>query len=712
MSKVNQAIHLVKEIEGERYFLSHEGDKNIIHHFEDEHQYGCLIRHSQFHFERHGNLIDTTLNDEGFEKLNKILPAKTCKKIIRHLQEGGDYFKLKEGAMNLFESVLTENLDKKIISHFKSEYMPLWYNFTVDTWESTRNSCSFKWHCDGGPSKHLKIMVYLNAVEEHGGNTYFGTIKATQALKQLGYIFCAVGQRKENIIPLVRAYDIPFKESSFDLGAGDAVIFNPYEVMHRGKQPCQEKTRYVLHMCLVPAPIHWRKAIETIRWPTPDYCDFINIFNLVADASHVSGLKIPSQDDLVLIDPLYEVNTPSYMEYIVNGLFSHSQVAETMINNIRVNSRNETPLNSLKAIFDFCKQHFNKQIDWSKPVDPRLISFLQDVATYEKDAIEHSHVYQEKNKPRPEAIFWPDPDHKRHPQKINGILPYVEQQLALDKDSAIGSAGSCFAFEISKQLQMQGFNYIVTERADDPNLGVWVDGYESGDYARFCANYGILFNTPSFKQLAEKAFQKKKFYKLLSKEGNNLYMDPYRENVYFNSPEAYLNDYNKHLKAVREAFLACEVFIITLGLNECWQFKTDNTVMSRNPKHSMYHLLQPKVLTVAENVENLQCFLDIVREYNPQFKVIVSLSPVPFLATTQAKDKHVITANCHSKSVLRVAAEEFVVQNEGVYYFPSFELVTQCIEQAWERDNRHVKPQAVKQVMRLFKEMFVAKQDR
>ena len=104
----------------------------------------------------------------------------------------------------------------------------------------------------------------------------------------------------------------------------------------------------------------------------------------------------------------------------------------------------------------------------------------------------------------------------------------------------------------------------------------------------------------------------------------------------------------------------------------------------------------------------MQAFLDILRNYNPTAQVIVTVSPVPFIATGLAATTHVVTANMHSKAVLRVAAEKFVHVNEGVHYFPSFEMVMHCLKDPWDADQRHIKPNAIKRIMSLFEEMYVA----
>ena len=127
-----------------------------------------------------------------------------------------------------------------------------------------------------------------------------------------------------------------------------------------------------------------------------------------------------------------------------------------------------------------------------------------------------------------------------------------------------------------------------------------------------------------------------------------------------------------------------EYFVVTLGLNECWEYIPDRSVISRNPQACNFRpLLRPRVLSVEENIDNIQRLFDIVRAHNHDFKLIVSVSPVPFLATWQGNDTHVVTANTHSKAVLRVAAAELARRNDGIFYFPSFEMVTVCTANPW-----------------------------
>ncbi|MDP6897149.1 MAG: GSCFA domain-containing protein, partial [Rhodospirillales bacterium] len=185
------------------------------------------------------------------------------------------------------------------------------------------------------------------------------------------------------------------------------------------------------------------------------------------------------------------------------------------------------------------------------------------------------------------------------------------------------------------------------------------------------------------------------------------FQDPYRENIGFDSIDELEANRAAHIAACRHAFEEVEVFILTLGLNECWEFIPDGSVISRGPKTSHHFALsRHRVLSVDENLACLQRFLDVVRAHNPALKLIVTVSPVPLLATGLADDTHVIAANGHSKAVLRTAAEELRRRNDGVYYFPSYEMVSYCLNDPWEDDTRHVKRAAVAQIMTAFKAAF------
>lgn len=318
--------------------------------------------------------------------------------------------------------------------------------------------------------------------------------------------------------------------------------------------------------------------------------------------------------------------------------------------------------------------------------------------------------YTTDGKRFPNAVFWPNPTDPARRTSLRTELPFAQRIPIIDKTTAISSAGSCFAVEIAYALQSEGFNYVVKEPNLCPKGTYWFKDHELRPFPTSSAAWGIHFNTPSFLQLVEKAFGYRRPAKILwtnrSSNGQIVYCDPFREELEFPSPEAFEENYDCHLQAVRSVFLESEVLIITLGLNEVWYFRPDGSVFSRSPWRTAPSLVEHCTLTVQQNVDMLQRMLEILRQHNPKLKLIVTLSPVPLHATFLGDSKHVVEANCHSKAILRVAAEEFTQRNEEVYYFPSYELITSCLESPWDEDQRHVAPSAVARVMEMFHAMF------
>jgi hypothetical protein len=298
------------------------------------------------------------------------------------------------------------------------------------------------------------------------------------------------------------------------------------------------------------------------------------------------------------------------------------------------------------------------------------------------------------------AFFWPDPTDAANGRSLYNELPFVARNKFITKQTPIVSVGSCFAFEIAKFLQENGFNYVVTERDD------------GAAYAKSSARWGIIFNTPSFRQLVERAFGYITLPRIVWSQfqpshGKEVFFDPFREDVIHESLEGYEKDYDQHVAAARDALTQMRVLIITLGLNEVWRFKMDGSVFSRSPWRMAPSLIERRIPTIAENVQELERMREIIRLHNPDCKIIVTLSPIPLHATF-VRDKHIVEANTLSKAALRLAADEFCQGKSDVFYLPSYELIASGSENAWMDDQRHVKPEAVRRVMDMFVEMFVS----
>jgi hypothetical protein len=157
---------------------------------------------------------------------------------------------------------------------------------------------------------------------------------------------------------------------------------------------------------------------------------------------------------------------------------------------------------------------------------------------------------------------------------------------------------------------------------------------------------------------------------------------------------------------VRSAFEQADFFIFTLGLTEAWRSRLDGAVYPACPgtvagqfdagKHEFVNF------SCDEVHADIRGFVEFLTARNPRIRVILTVSPVPLVAT--ATGSHVLAASTYSKSVLRVAAEQAEKGLGNVLYFPAYEIVTgpHAAGSYFQADRRNVTPEAVDHVMRVF----------
>ncbi len=712
------------DVADEQYILNPGATDSITALFDASRGYTLLSESAKKHFRASGiSAARSELRENHIAVQKTQVSEEDCQAVVS-LMSAGDLSSKEADALfkEFIPRILTEDIVSKVQSYFQSEFAVLWYHFQkVES--GIEDNVSKKWHCDGGPSEHLKLILYFDDSADHGSGTGFYSLKATEVLKKAGYIFTPLIERRESVDSLLRSLGVDESPNAFWPSTGDMLMFNPFKVAHRAIPPKLGCRRFCLTFCLIPAVQSFEKNLKTVP-PTSSCIDFsaqvaknlnqvcrddLEAVSTLEQTDRDSKLSLIDSSEIIELSESSEIVSWSSLRHFLNDVFTDKEFTERLYDQMRAHPWEQIP-KSLSELYKWLSEVVSASLDQALP-QIGTVTKLSDLVRYHERYLDSRSRYSLAGKSEKAVVMWPNPGHEKYPSSRFDMTPTIARTPLLSRSTPIGSAGSCFAFEISKYLQREGFNYFIAERNDDPESGVIVDGYEPGDkYAKFSANYGIQFNSPSFTQLAEKAFGHRDFKKLLVRLPNGLYTDPYRENVFFRSKDAYLKDYPLHVEALRQTLLKCEVFILTLGLNECWQF-SDGTAMSRNPKGGEYHLIDHKTLTVGENIAYVEQFIKIVRAYNPNFKVVLSVSPIPFLATGRGATHHVVEANTHSKAVLRVAAEELVANNEGVYYLPAYELVTQCSKDPWIKDDRHVSEDTVNRVMGMFRDIFVVEDE-
>lgn len=286
------------------------------------------------------------------------------------------------------------------------------------------------------------------------------------------------------------------------------------------------------------------------------------------------------------------------------------------------------------------------------------------------------------------------------------IDPQVAPPFTFDRAAKVASAGSCFAQRIAEALRENGYNYFDAE----PGPGT-LDSEERRrrGYGDYSARFGNVYTTVQLLQLFERAFGRFAPVDEVWERHAGGFVDALRPRVEpggFASRAALLADRELHLAAVRRMFAEADVFVFTLGLTEAWLSRADGTAYPAPPGRSFGRFDAAAYafenLGVAANVDALGRFVTGLRAVNPAANVILTVSPVPLVAT--ATDEHVLAATTYSKSVLRVAADEIARAFERVAYFASYEIVMNTFNQAnyFEADRRSIAPAGVDHVMRSF----------
>lgn len=265
--------------------------------------------------------------------------------------------------------------------------------------------------------------------------------------------------------------------------------------------------------------------------------------------------------------------------------------------------------------------------------------------------------------------------------------------------------GSCFAQHISRRLKEEKYNFLVTETAH-PILGAL--GAEFG-YETFTARYGNVYTTRQLVQLFDRAYGVFEPADGVWMNAEGKFVDPFRPQIQpggFLTPEELIADRVRHFACVREAFETNDVLVFTLGLTEHWRSRIDGAAFPLCPgvaggtfdpsKHEFHDL------SVHEVASDLAEFLKRLRRVNAKSRVLLTVSPVPLVAT--ATSDHVLVATVRSKAILRAAADVAASSHDAVDYFPSYEIVTgqHARGSYFENDLRSVTEDGVSHVMQVF----------
>lgn len=285
-----------------------------------------------------------------------------------------------------------------------------------------------------------------------------------------------------------------------------------------------------------------------------------------------------------------------------------------------------------------------------------------------------------------------------------GLEHLWQPKFHIRPEHKIVTAGSCFAQHIGRSLTQRGYSWHDAEPAPP-----WLRGENATafNYGVFSFRAGNIYTPRMFLQWLRLAFEGGET-ELWEAEGR--WFDPLRPVIEangFESQDELLAARRATLASIRNAVREAHVFVFTLGLTESW----------RNSSTGFEYALCPGTVAGAafdaeqhcfcnagfeEVRDDLEAAIALMREQNDTLNVLLTVSPVPLVAS--ASGEHVLTATSQSKSLLRVVAGELSLGSEFIDYFPSYEIITNPVFRGmfFAPNMRSVVPEGVATVMKHF----------
>lgn len=295
------------------------------------------------------------------------------------------------------------------------------------------------------------------------------------------------------------------------------------------------------------------------------------------------------------------------------------------------------------------------------------------------------------------------------PEELNGTLarqrlceplftPAISPGFKLRPEDKVFAIGSCFARGIEWTLVRRGME-VLSRAVEFDSFPAINDELQLGFTNKY--NTFAIYDELRWALDPNAEFPRNSVVHI----GNGTFYDPHT------NPTLRPGDFDETLHrrelltSVTRRISKCRVVVVTLGLVEVWRDKTANVfinqvipdLLSIYPDRYELH-----VTNFADNLSNLEAIHALLKQFgHPDVRIIVTVSPVPLMATFSTED--VVIANAYSKSLLRAVAQEWAAKYENVHYFPSYEIVQNSDPTlTWEEDRRHVKGKVLQHIMNLF----------
>lgn len=248
----------------------------------------------------------------------------------------------------------------------------------------------------------------------------------------------------------------------------------------------------------------------------------------------------------------------------------------------------------------------------------------------------------------------------------------IEFPFKLNFEDPIVLWGSCFTSNIGEILNQHYFDVLYNP-------------------------FGVVFNPISSKTQIINSLKEEVQEELIFQKGDSFFSYQFGTKYFANSKPAFINQAHKSFKEIKAKLKNAQCFILTLGTSWVYEHIELKQKVANCHKKPQQEFTK-KLLSVSEIEIALSELLNELNNFNPQLKLIFTVSPVRHI-------KDGLVENSISKARLIEAVHNTIPLFENAHYFPAFEIFIDDLRdyRFYDEDLVHPSKQGVNYVWEIFK---------
>ncbi len=265
---------------------------------------------------------------------------------------------------------------------------------------------------------------------------------------------------------------------------------------------------------------------------------------------------------------------------------------------------------------------------------------------------------------------------------IDEAIKYIHKpEFNISEGDKFISAGSCFSEHVTNVLISSGLKWIETE--SNMQQSCYKDCQDSNSF-----RIGNIYSPLTLLQWLEMATNENVWNQYRHAEIIKVeegYLDGLRPRVIqkngeitYTSKDNLIRSRELTKQEINKGITNADLFVLTLGMTEVHISSRSGLcvpihygTLKKEPIGD--YPINSRVLFYDEVVSAIQNIIDICKSLNQNIKILLTVSPVPMVATHTSK--HVLVAHWESKSIIRAAISYICSKNADTSYFPSFEII-------------------------------------